>query len=246
MLQGAGEVTQCCESETINTPMTKRPFYEYSEPASPPWEANMLVPFSFLLLETREALPVNGDWQLSGFAFCMQQIPHLHHLYTPSCKVAHPFPHFTKEIRASFGNTSQNLLFMPSSKDLDLMQMNSVLIFLISLFKRQCNICSACSSCLGHGWLSLWPPVQLPCSWCVGQGCAHTLASPEASAGCGAPLAMPGGAAGPWVPSPPDVHQGSPSPSAAAAPQGHDGVQGLESPLGCRCALRTSKSSIAF
>lgn len=107
MLQGAGEVTQCCESETINTPMTKRLFYEYSEPASPPWEANMLVPFSFLLLETREALPVNGDWQLSGFAFCMQQIPHLHHLYTPSCKVAHPFPHFTKEIRASFGNTSQ-------------------------------------------------------------------------------------------------------------------------------------------
>lgn len=66
MLQGAGEVTEFCESETINTPMTKRPFYEYSEPASPPWEANMLVPFSFLLLETRETLPVNGDWQLSA------------------------------------------------------------------------------------------------------------------------------------------------------------------------------------
>lgn len=44
--------------------MTKRPFYEYSEPASPPWEAKTLVPFFFLLLETGEALPVNGDWQL--------------------------------------------------------------------------------------------------------------------------------------------------------------------------------------
>lgn len=61
---GAGEVTQFCESETIKTPMTKWPFYEYSEPASPPWEANMLVPFSFLLLETKEALLVNGAWQL--------------------------------------------------------------------------------------------------------------------------------------------------------------------------------------
>lgn len=64
MLWGAGEVTQFCESETIKTPMTKWPFYKYSEPASPPWEANMLVPFSFLLLETKEALLVNGAWQL--------------------------------------------------------------------------------------------------------------------------------------------------------------------------------------
>lgn len=50
-------------------------------------------------------------------SFACKQTPHLHLLYTPSCKVAHPFPHFTKEIRASFGNASQNLLlFMQSSE----------------------------------------------------------------------------------------------------------------------------------
>lgn len=34
------------------------------------------------------------------------------------------------------------------------------------------------------------------------------------------PLLMPGGAAGPWVPSPPDVHQWSPSSSVAASSAG--------------------------
>lgn len=238
MLQGAGEVTQFCESETINTPMTKRPFYEYSEPASPPWEANMLVPFSFLLLETGEALPVNGDWQLSGrFAFCMQQIPHLHLLYTPSCKVAHPFPHFTKEIRASFGNASQNLLFMQSSKDLDFMQMNSVLIFLISLFKRQCNTCSVCSSCLDHGWLSLMPHVQLPSSWCGGQCCTQTLTPSKTMAGCGRATSHA------WRGCRPlgvISSRCSPSTSVATASAGwkNDEVQEVGSPLGCECTLR--------
>lgn len=85
MLQGAGEVTQFCESDTINTPMTKWPFYEYSEPASPPWEADMLVPFSSSCWRLRKHfLPVNRDWQLSAalpfacsifliYIFCINQ-----------------------------------------------------------------------------------------------------------------------------------------------------------------------------
>lgn len=79
--------------------------------------------------------------------------------------------------------------------------------FLISLFKRQCNICSVCSSCLDHGWLLLLPHVQLPSSWCVGQCCAQTLTPLKPWLGVEGLLLMPGGAAGPWVSSPPDVHQ---------------------------------------
>lgn len=73
MFWGAGEVTQFCESEAITTPTTKWTLHEYSGPVSPPWEANTWVPFSFLWLETEEALLVKGDWQLSShFVFCMQ------------------------------------------------------------------------------------------------------------------------------------------------------------------------------
>lgn len=118
MFRGAGEVTQFCESETITTPTTKWTLYEYSGPVSPPWEANTWVPSlsSGWRLRKLSLWRGIGSCQATS-SFACKQTPHLHLLYTPSCKVAHPFPHFTKEIRASFGNASQNLLlFMQSSE----------------------------------------------------------------------------------------------------------------------------------
>lgn len=56
---------------------------------------------------------VNAGRQLSAEdCFSRQQILHLHILYAPSCKTAHPFPPFTKAMRASFGKPRQSLLFM--------------------------------------------------------------------------------------------------------------------------------------
>lgn len=129
----------------------------------------------FLLLETKEVLSP-CEWGLAAvgcFAFCMQQTPHLHLLYTPSCKVAHPFPHFTKEIRASFGNASQNLLlFMQSSKIWILCKWFcfDFFFFFWSLCLRDSVISAQWAphvsrSPLDYDWLSLFPwSLQPACS----------------------------------------------------------------------------------
>lgn len=68
-----------------------------------------------------------------------------------------------------------------------------------------------------------WRHVQLPSSWCVGQ-CCVPWPPLKPWLGVEVPLLTPGGAAGPWVSSPPDAHQRSPSSSVAAAWLGGDEV----------------------
>lgn len=133
---------------------------------------------SLLLPPARDWGSSPCEWGLAAvgrFAFCMQQIPHLHLLYTPSCKVAHPFHKGDKSFLWKRQPKSPSVY--AELKDLDFMQMDSVLIFLISLFKRQCNICSVCSSCLDHGRLLLLPrcaaPFQLVCGTVLSPNADH-------------------------------------------------------------------------
>lgn len=100
----------------------------------------------------------------------MQQIPHLHLLYTPSCKVAHPFPHFTKEIRASFGNASQNLLLFMQSSKIWILCKWILFWFFWSLCLRESVIFAQCAPCVSRSpldcdCLSLFPQsLQPACS----------------------------------------------------------------------------------
>lgn len=145
---------------------------------------------------------------------------------------------------------SSNLLFMQSSKGLDFMQMNSVLIFFFwSLCLRDSVIFAQCApQCLGHGWLWHLPHEQLPSSWCVGQCCAQTLTLSTTMAGCGRdtshawrgcrPLGVTSSRCSPAI-----TKLFS---SCSLSWEDDDEVREVGSPLGCECALRAWKSSITF
>lgn len=142
---------------------------------------------SLLLPPARDWGSSPCEWGLAAvgrFAFCMQQIPHLHLLYTPSCKVAHPFPHFTKEIRASFGNASQNLLLFMQSSKIWMLCKWILFWFFWSLCLRDSVIFAQCAPhVLTMADCCSCPDVQLLSSWCVGQRWAQTLTMCKMMAG---------------------------------------------------------------
>lgn len=123
MFWGAGEVTHFCESETISTPMTKWTLILWIFRACfTSLGSKHVGSLLFTLLETEEALPVNGDWQLSDdLSFACKQTSHLHLSYTPSCKVAHPFHKGDKGFLWKCQPKSPSVY--AGLKDLDFMQM---------------------------------------------------------------------------------------------------------------------------
>ena len=154
----------------------------------------------------------------------MQQIPHLHLLYAPSCKVvAHPFPDFTKEIRASFGNASQNLLLLMQSSKIWILCKRLLFwgfgFFFVSFFffLRDSVIFAQGAPCtlrstLDGGLSSFSQSLQPACSLHAGAWESAVLRNPGhlcemVAGGAGAPGRVPGGAAGPCVLPPPDAHQ---------------------------------------
>lgn len=189
----------------------------------------------------------------------MQQIPHLHlFLYTPSCKVAHPFPHFTKEIRASFGNASQNLLFMQGSKIWILCTWFLFWFFFFwSLCLRDSVIFAQCAPCvlrssLDYGCHSF--PSLCSLLACFKWACRKVLCSEILALFAkrwlemqGVPSLMPGGAAGPWASSSLGVHEWPWSPSVATTSTRGMTVLGGGIPLCYKCAhMHVHRKAIHF
>lgn len=104
---------------------------------------------------------MNGDWQLSDdLSFACKQTSHFHLLYTPSCKVAHPFHKGDKSFLWKCQPKSPSVY--AGLKDLDFMQ---IFCFdLNSLFKRECNICAVCSLCPGSPFGCVWLSLSQSCS----------------------------------------------------------------------------------
>lgn len=130
----------------------------------------------------------------------MQQVPHLHLLYTPWCKVAHPFPHFTKEIRASFGNASQNLLLFMQSSKIWILCKCILFWFFWSLCLRDSVIFAQYTPCVSRSRLDSLPSLRSPSK----QACGTVLCSETPALFVkrwlevqGAPFLMPGGAGRP-------------------------------------------------
>lgn len=183
---------------------------------------SLLLP-PFLLLETREALPVNGigscrqlcllhaaNSSFTSFVYTLMQnstpISPFHKGDKSFLWKRQPkSPSVYAELKR-FGFYANGFCFDFFFSSLCLRD---------SVIFAQCAphvlTMAACHSC---------PDVQLTYRWCVGQCCAQALAtSVEQWLGVGAPLLVPGGAAGPWVSSP-GVRQWSPNSSVAASSAG--------------------------